>query len=525
MERIEQTDAVAEVVGKRNVHLSLFKHHIYHLDIRRVVGALVMKDIADKGIKKLFVRNGKHRFKHKSGPLEIGGCGGNNKPFDIAVDRSNVILLIFAVLGNYNKTVLKVKVAHRLHRICSGRLEKRTALVRRKLEAAEDAPAPECVMLSAIHTHTAPYLSDSAMSYFWGRDFEICPDPAKETLPADYSEAISSVIAEGIVKAWRERRPVSVATGFDHISIAYNRRTRYADGHTEMYGSTARPDFMEIEGTVDNGIHFIILKDDEEKTVAAVIEAACPSQVMEHHDFICSDYWDVVRHKVADKMGEFPLVSLCGAAGDLSPRDLVRTAMDEPLMHSTEMYNAPGMERVASRICETFFRFADSAAFDADADLRHDVHFSHLPLRRVTEEEAHRASEEYDALRAKYKTIDEFTEGECTELSRLAATRNRLAYQNTTFTHPVEIHALKLGGTSIVTDPFELFVAYADRIRAGSGNPNTMVVQLTNGYEGYLPTAKAISCGGYSAGVNNGYLGAEGGDALVRESLEMLKNI
>lgn len=199
--------------------------------------------------------------------------------------------------------------------------------------------------------------------------------------------------------------------------------------------------------------------------------------------------------------------------------------MDEPLMHSTEMYNAPGMERVASRICETFFRFADSAAFDADADLRHDVHLSHHPLRRVTEEEAHRASEEYDALRAKYKTIDEFTEGECTELSRLAATRNRLAYQNTTFTHPVEIHALKLGGTSIVTDPFELFVAYADRIRAGSGNPNTMVVQLTNGYEGYLPTAKAISCGGYSAGVNNGYLGAEGGDALVRESLEMLKNI
>lgn len=76
-----------------------------------------------------------------------------------------------------------------------------------------------------------------------------------------------------------------------------------------------------------------------------------------------------------------------------------------------------------------------------------------------------------------------------------------------------------------MTDPFELFVAYADRIRAGSGNPNTMVVQLTNGYEGYLPTAKAISCGGYSAGVNNGYLGAEGGDALVRESLEMLKNI
>lgn len=400
-----------------------------------------------------------------------------------------------------------------------------TAAVRRKLAEIADSPAPECVMLSAIHTHTAPYLSDDAMANFWGNDFRISPDPDSETLPADYADEISGKIAHAIAEAWQARRPVSLAAGFDHISIAYNRRTRYADGHTEMYGSTARPDFMEIEGTVDNGIHFIILKDDDGRTVASVIEAACPSQVMEHHDFICSDYWDVVRHKIAERMGDFPLVSLCGAAGDLSPRDLVRTAMDEPLMHTTEMYNAPGMERVASRICEAFFRFADSAVYTSDAALRHEVHFSRLPLRRVTEEEAQRASREYDALRAKYKTIGEFTEGECTELSRLAATRNRLAYQNTTFTHPVEIHALKLGGVSIVTDPFELFVAYADRIRAWSGNPNTMVVQLTNGYEGYLPTAKAISCGGYSAGVNNGFLGSEGGDALVRESLEMLKKI
>ena len=77
----------------------------------------------------------------------------------------------------------------------------------------------------------------------------------------------------------------------------------------------------------------------------------------------------------------------------------------------------------------------------------------------------------------------------------------------------------------IATNPLVLFVAYAGRLRAGSGMPNTMVVQLTNGYEGYLPSAKAIAGGGYSAGVNNGILGAEGGDALVSRTLEMMNSL
>lgn len=400
-----------------------------------------------------------------------------------------------------------------------------TEMVRRKVAAIENTPPVECIMLSAIHTHTAPYLSRTAMSEFWGSDFEISPDPEKETLPEDYAEEISSKIALGIAKAWQERHEVKLAAGFDHISIGYNRRTRYADGHTEMYGSTFRPDFMEMEGGTDDGIHFILIYNTDGSTLAAVIEAACPAQVMEHHDFICSDYWNTVREKIAARMGEFPVVSLCGAAGDLSPRDLVRTPMEEPEMHATEMYNKPGVERVASRICEAFFRFAESAKVEEDAELRHKVSFCQLPLRKVTREEAQAASEKYDALRSKYKTIGEFTEGECTRLSLLAATRNRYEHQQHTDTHPVEIHTLKLGSVCIATNPFELFVAYADRIRAGSGMPNTMVVQLTNGYEGYLPSAKAISCGGYSAGVNNGFLGAEGGDALVSRTLEMMNSL
>lgn len=400
-----------------------------------------------------------------------------------------------------------------------------TAQVRAKLAAIPGAPAPEAVMLSAIHTHTAPYLANDGMAVFWGDDFAIDPDPAAETLPADYADWAAGVIAGGIADAWQSRRPVTLETGFDHICISYNRRTRYRDGHVEMYGSTARPDFLEMESGTDNGIHFALLREENGTPVAALIEVACPAQVMEHKDFVCADYWSVVRDKLAAAMGRFPVIGLCGAAGDLSPRDLVRTAMDEPLMHATEMYNAPGMERVASRIAEAFLRFAADATPEPGANLRHAVRTFDLPLRTVTEAEAAEAKREYDALRAKHTDIGDFTEAELTDISRLAATVNRLDRQRVCTTYPVEVHALRLGSAVLLTNPFELYIAYADRMRAHSGTPNTMVVQLTCGYEGYLPTEQAIRGGGYSAGVNNGFLGSTGGDALVDATLDLLREL
>ena len=400
-----------------------------------------------------------------------------------------------------------------------------TAQVRAKLAAIPDAPAPESVMLSAIHTHTAPYLANDGMAVFWGDDFAVSPDPAVETLPADYADWAAERIAGGIAEAWQSRQPATLETGFDHICISYNRRTRYRDGHVEMYGSTARPDFLEMEGGTDNGIHFALLRAMDSTPIAALIEVACPAQVMEHKDFVCADYWSVVRDKLADAMGRFPVVGLCGAAGDLSPRDLVRTAMDEPLMHATEMYNVPGMERVASRITEAFLRFVAEASPENGADLRHAMQTLQLPLRTVTEDEAAEAKREYDALRAKHTGIGDFTEAELTDISRLAATVNRLAHQQISSVYPVEVHALRLGSAVLLTNPFELYLAYADRMRAHSGTPNTMVVQLTCGYEGYLPTAAAVLGGGYSAGVNNGFIGPLGGDALVDETLSLLKTL
>lgn len=99
MEVVQQADAVAEVVGKCYVYLSLFKHHVYHLDIGGVLTALVVKDVSYKGIDKRAVRHGVKGLDDKTGAVKVGVCGGNSNAFDIAVNRSYIILLVEVILG------------------------------------------------------------------------------------------------------------------------------------------------------------------------------------------------------------------------------------------------------------------------------------------------------------------------------------------------------------------------------------------------------------------------------------------
>jgi hypothetical protein len=79
---------------------------------------------------------------------------------------------------------------------------------------------------------------------------------------------------------------------------------------------------------------------------------------------------------------------------------------------------------------------------------------------------------------------------------------------------------IRLGDTASVTNPFELFVDYGIRIQARSKAVLTFVVQLSCHASGYLPTARAIRGGGYSA--EEYLVGPDGGRVLVDESIKRI---
>jgi hypothetical protein len=90
---------------------------------------------------------------------------------------------------------------------------------------------------------------------------------------------------------------------------------------------------------------------------------------------------------------------------------------------------------------------------------------------------------------------------------------------------PIEVHVVKLGDIAISTNPFELFLDYGNQIRARSKAKQTFLIQLACGSCGYLPTEKAEKGGHYSAYVSSGYTGHEGGEILVRKTLEEINEM
>jgi hypothetical protein len=76
-----------------------------------------------------------------------------------------------------------------------------------------------------------------------------------------------------------------------------------------------------------------------------------------------------------------------------------------------------------------------------------------------------------------------------------------------------------------LTNPFELFLDYGQMIYARSRAKRTFLVQFACDAGGYLPTARAVAAGGYSALIINGLVGPEGGRMLVDATVNAIDRL
>lgn len=379
------------------------------------------------------------------------------------------------------------------------------------------------LFINSTHTHSGPD-----------------PDVNEET-----RNIILSGAAKAVVDAWENREPGGISRELGYTVVGHNRRVQYVDGTTEMYGSTSREDFIGMEGGSNPGVDMLFCWNINKKLTGIIMNVWCPAQVTEAKYYVSSDYWGEVRKQVGKKFSDdVYILPQCGAAGDLSPRDLPRgNKSGEP-----NMWDIPGIVEIGERLARIIF-LAYPHAFEniqTKVVFRHLVKEIELPIRRFSEAEYQEAlafmNEVYSREpkdpnspdTAWNRFLQEIKDNEKvmefgpwdnknTDFG-IVRKKERLVdhyrKQESDPFYTMELHVIRLGDVVFVTNPFELFSDFGFQIQGRSKAKQTFVVQLCCDQCGYLATQRAIEGGGYSAMVN--HVGHEGGKILVNETIDLI---
>lgn len=331
------------------------------------------------------------------------------------------------------------------------------------------------LFLNATHTHTAPGLVDSTFKGL----YDVSGD-AGVMKASEYGEVFLDRVAKAVIQAWQNRKPAGLSWALGNAVVGHNRRAQFFNGSSVMYGKTQTADFSNVEGPEDHAVNMLFLWGPKAKWTGVIINLACPAQETEQLNEVSADFWHDVRAELHRRHGsDLFVLPQCAPAGDLSPHLLYRKKAEEIM---DQRRGLSRRQEIARRIANA----VDEALPVAKADIRDRLIFRHTVANaNLPEPEA--------AAQPFYETDS---------------------------VQPIEFHVLRLGDVAVATCPFELYLDYATRIQARSPAVLTMLVQLTSGYSGYLPTARAVKGGGYSA--DKFKVGPEGGQVLVEETIKQI---
>ena len=242
---------------------------------------------------------------------------------------------------------------------------------------------------------------------------------------------------------------------------------------------------------------------------------------METQSYVSADFWAAARTELRKKFHENLFVyPMAGAAGDQSPRDLVRRGRGEP-----DMRDESGLEEMGRRIANA----VEDAFHTSQSDVHREVVFLHhaeeldLPMRKATRAEMEDARKAYDELT---RQQPDPSSGEAHYLRRAQRVIYRFEQQGEDPRYSMDLHVIRLGDIAIATNPFELFLDYGLQMKARSKATHTFVLELS-GDRGpnYLPTAKAVAGGHYGAMIMDNIVGPEGGQILVDRTVELINGM
>ena len=409
----------------------------------------------------------------------------------------------------------------------------------------------EKIVFNAIHTHTGP---STGPTY---------TDPVSN----EYRDMFVDKAADAIVRAWNGRKPGKIGYGYDFAVTSFSRRPVYSDDirkrpaknghpqtpglshdiHARLHGNSNDKYFSHMEAAPDPFVNFLFTYDMNDKLTGVVFNVAFPSQISIQDMKLGSDCWSDVRRELKKEFGDdIYLLPQCAAAGDLTykiPYYYKATKRKHQLIHGRKEAFPGEFERhrVTEQLMAAFHRTIKWASRElySDLPLRHISTTLHLKRFYATPERIAEAEEYLKQLAEMKKNPPETDPKE----RKIRLDRIRRAEENCRKvlalnkdldkkpTWAMEFHVLRIGEVAFVSERYELYTDFGQRIQARSPFTQTFTIQLSAGLPdmpgyvaGYLPTARSLPNGGYqSHPVDNRFVPSpEGGQQMVDEAVRLL---
>ena len=372
-------------------------------------------------------------------------------------------------------------------------------------------------VVSATHIHTGPTLWPNTYLSLTGDRSE-----AEGSMPAaecnrQFAEGVAKAVRQALDNAVEARAELAIA----RVQTGVCRRVVYKDGTAQMYGDAYRPDFLKMEGRDGGPIQLLYVYDKSDKLTGIVANVPCTAQCDEHAMYITAAYWGVTRERIAEAYGkDVKVLALCRSAGDLSPHHIVDRI---PMERDSGCYRGRnGSIYMGNLVADAIISHKDKKIVTYEGNVRHAQGMRKIdfPIWQVTDEEYRWAA---DYLNNK----DNYTETGWPKslFDNGNAHTRKERYESGDRLYPSKVFATVLGDIVFLSNPFELYIEYADRIRMALKDSVVFDVELAYDCLGYLATPNAVAGGHYSANIFNGVCAPDGGELLVKESVELAKGL
>jgi len=316
----------------------------------------------------------------------------------------------------------------------------------------------ENILYSCIHTHSGPVTRNSVG---WG------------TADMDY---INGTLIPKSIKAAKDAMASMVTAlmgvGVVESNVGMNRR-EIKDGEVILG--------QNPNGPFDNQMTVVTFKSENGKNLGSIVHYGAHPTVAGSNSSITRDWPGFMIDRIAEISGA-PCMYINGAEGDVGPRlSNGRTTADDSYLEEIGLMAASDAEK----------------AFYAATD------FIIPELKVLTETIKHTYSpfpsiDEIDAKIAELGDPKDHVATQITTYAQLCKMRDIIASGAEIPTcRSVNQTVIALDDLAMVPFPFEAFTEIALTLKEKSPFKNTILLGLTGGSYGYLPTKEQISYGGY----------------------------